>query len=216
MAADLLRDLAERAKNAPEPEATGKYHYLHTRGAHLRTIHYLQRSGESTVTGSVEPYERRSWTAPDGSGRIEMTKEGELVQPSGDYGPGQLAPTPFITATDEATLAVELGKFSSKTTTSAVMDALRQVWNLQVVTPALQRLLLLHLAKCADLSVEGTSVTHVDHARHRRHLLAFCPEAGRLISAEELALEGAQVPVPVPAVVSRTEWLVSEYRETPD
>lgn len=214
MAADLLRALARKTTNAPEPEGTGRYHYVHTRGAHLRINHYLKRSGESTMTGSVEPYERREWMAADGSGRIEVTREGELVQPTGDYGPGGLPGQLIVTATDETTLAAQLARFSSKTTTSAVLKAFRQVWNLQVVPPALQRLLLLHLAKCPDLSADGVAVTHLDEAGHRRTLLEFCPDTGMLVRVEEVALEGARLPIPVPAVVSLTEWLETGYRET--
>ncbi|MEU0881854.1 hypothetical protein ABZ345_24850 [Lentzea sp. NPDC005914] len=214
MATELLHALARKAASAPEPEGTGRYHYIHTRGVHLRINHYLRRSGENTITGSVEPYERHDWVAADGSGRILMTKEGQPVQPSGDYGPGELAAQLFVTATDEDTLAAELTRFSSKTTTSAVMKAFEQVWHLQVVTPALQHLLLLHLAKCEGLSAEGTTVTHLDEERHRRKFLEFSPDTGMLLTAEEHALEGASLPISVPAVVSTTAWLYTGYRET--
>jgi hypothetical protein len=56
-------------------------------------------------------------------------------------------------------------------------------------------------------------VTHVDDDRHVRHLLAFDEETGALIGSEKFALEGARVPVPVPAVTSRTEWHYSGYDE---
>ncbi|MET9630502.1 hypothetical protein ABZX92_23825 [Lentzea sp. NPDC006480] len=209
MTADLLRALAERTAHAPEPQGTGRYHYVHTKGVHLVVSHYLKRSGERTVTTrSVEPYERRDWMAADGSGRIEVTKDSEFVQPTGDYGPGQLPGQLLITAADEATVEAGLNRLMRETTTSGVVKAVHQVWNLQVVTPALQRLLLLRLAKCADLAVdEPCAVTHVDDARHRRKQLAFCPETGMLLTAEELALEGSRIQ----GVVSRTEWLYSGY-----
>ncbi|WP_439660373.1 hypothetical protein ACSHWB_02000 [Lentzea sp. HUAS TT2] len=217
-AAELLRDLAEKAARAPEPGGTGPYHYVRTSSLSLNTRRFLSRTGESTITAAVEPSDREQWIADDGSGRLLVTRDGEvLVPPSNDYGPGQL-PAHFIT--DEASLVAELGRFGEKT--AGVLKAFRQFWNLQVVTPALQRLLLLHLAKCAGLSAETlefagrqtAAVTHLDGERHRRATLAFCPDTGRLIGAEEVALEGARVLVPVPAVVSRTEWLHSEYRET--
>lgn len=223
-AGELLRDLAGKTANAPEPHGTGRYHYVHTIGAYVRTNRYLSRTGESTVTGTIEQSERKQWIAADGSGRLVVTQEGEeVVPPSGDYAPGSL-PALFLTATDEASLAVELGKLNSKTTTSAIIKTFQQIWNLQVVTPALQRLLLLNLAKCTDLSVEpaprnfagkpGIAVTHLDQARHQQKFLIFSPETGELIGAQEIALEGARLPIPVPAVVSSTEWLNSGYRET--
>jgi hypothetical protein len=210
----LLRELAERTENAPQPEGTGRYHYVHTRGVHLHLSHYLRRSGGHTTTGAVEPYERRDWLAADGSGRIEVVKDGELVQPTGDFGPGELPGHLLITAVDDtAAVLLELGK--RQTTTTAVVHAFRQVWNLQVVTPALQRVLLLHLARCPDLSVDGpNTVAHLDTARHRRRLLEFSGETGMLLRTEETAFEGAPIPIPTPAVVNRTEWLYSGYRET--
>ncbi|MEV6236398.1 hypothetical protein [Lentzea sp. NPDC051838] len=212
--AELLRDLAEKTANAPAPEGTGPYHYVHTKGVYLRISHYLQRSGGSTVTGEVEPYERHDWIAPDGSGRILMTEEGQPVEPSGDFGPGELAAELLVTATDETSLKIELARFSEKTTTHTIMNTIQQIWKLQVVTPQLQRLLLLHLANCEDLASENTTVTHLDEERHRTRSLEFCPDTGMLRKTEEVALEGARLPIPVPAVVSRTEWLHSGYRET--
>lgn len=223
-AAELLRGLALKTANAPEPAWTGRFHYVHTTGAHLRTNRFLSRTGESTVTGSVEQSERKQWIAADGSGRLLVTRQDvEMVPPSGDYGPGQL-PGNFVTATDEDSLTAELTRLNPRTTTTAVIRTFQQVWNLQVVSPPLQRLLLLHLAKCADLEQteaprefagrSGVAVAHVDDARHQQRFLTFDPDTGELIGAEELALAGARVPVPVPAVVSHTEWLCSDYRET--
>ncbi|WP_143138867.1 hypothetical protein [Lentzea waywayandensis] len=157
------------------------------------------------MTSVVEHLERKQWIAPDGSGRLLVTQGEEvMVPPSGDYAAGQLSDL-FITATDEASLAVQLGRLTSKTTTAAVMKAFRQVWHLQVVTPPLQRLLLLHLAKCVDLTVEDESREFAGRSgvvvSHAGHLLAFSPDTGELIGAEGSG-------------PSRTEWLRSGYRET--
>lgn len=212
MAAELLRDLAEKTLHAPEPQGSGRYHFVHTRGSHLHTKHFLRRSGERVVTGSIEPFERRQWIAEDGSGRLEVTREGVLVQPTGDYGPGELTP-PSVS-----------GEMGGELTARAVVKAFRQVWLSRVVTPSLQRRLLLELAECTGLVAEpgvrefegrpGVAVTYLDEARHVQELLAFDRGTGELIGAEAKALEGARLPVPVPAVVSRTVWLTTGYRET--
>lgn len=204
MAAELLRDLAEKTADAPEPHGTGRYHYVHTKGAHLRTNRYLERSGASTITGSVEPFEREQWIAEDGSGRILVAKDGRPVQPSGDYGPGEL-PAPFTTRPVPGAAP-------------EVMKAFVAIWSTQVVTPELQRLLLLNLAECAGLATEtresGVAVAYVDRTRHHKHLLVFDEDTGALIYTEGTALEGARLPIPVPAVTSHTTWLESSYRET--
>ncbi|MFD4637788.1 hypothetical protein ACFWN2_10770 [Lentzea sp. NPDC058436] len=223
-ATELLRELAMATVDAPEPPGAGRYHYVHTRGSNLRTNRILTRTGESTVAGSVEQFERRQWIASDGSGRLVVTRGEEMsAPPSGVHAPGQLAGV-FITAGDENSLVTELAELTSKSDDGAIVRAFRQVWNLQVVTPGLQRLLLLRLAECADLNVEeatrkftdrsGVAVSHVDDARHRRQVLVFCQETGELIGEEGIALEGAAVPVAVPAVVSSTEWLLTGYCET--
>lgn len=216
---DLLRDLAEKTRGAPEPPGSGRYHYVHTCGSALRTKHCLSRSGDGTVTGSVAPFERRQWIAADGSGRLEVTNEGRLVQPSGDYAAGQLA---AFFVTDERSLGAALGRLTTKATTPAIVKALRQIWLSQVVPPSVQRLLLRRLAECAGLS-PGTSpqdfagkvaVTYVDEDRHVRHALAFDRDTGELAGTRATALEGARLPIPVPAVVSHTEWLTTGYCET--
>lgn len=223
VAADLLRDLAKRTAHAPAPPGTGRYHHVHTSGAHLRTNSVLSRTGSlSVANGTVEEFERRQWLAADGSGHVVVTRDGEVVPPSGDHGPSELAAL-FITATDEASLAGKLAELNPQRTTRSTIRMFQRIWGMQVVPPALQRLLLLELAECAGLSREqaprefagrsGVAVTHVDNDRHVRHLLAFDEETGALIGTEVLALEGARVPVPVPAVTSRTEWHYSGYDE---
>lgn len=63
-AADLLRDLAKRTAYAPAPPGTGRFHHVHTSGAHLRTSSVLSRTGSlSVANGTVEEFERRQWLA---------------------------------------------------------------------------------------------------------------------------------------------------------
>ena len=93
-AAELLRALAERTADAPEPPGSGRYHYVRTSGLYLHSKTFLSRSGESTTTGSVEPSERKQWIAPDGSGRIFVAEQTGAVKVIKN---GQILPTPFAT-----------------------------------------------------------------------------------------------------------------------
>ncbi|MEU4801568.1 hypothetical protein [Actinosynnema sp. NPDC023587] len=219
-ASDLLRDLAGRTVHGPEPRGAGKYHYVHTSSTYLRRIQTL---GSREIQGSVDHEERRQWIAADGSGRLLVTQDGRCVQPSGDFEPGRL-PATFVTDTDPAALAAELRKGNPRGSTPAALTLFGRIWKNQVVPPALQRLLLLDLADCPDLSVgsaprvfaarSGVAVGYVDEERHTRHLLVFDQETGALIGDDLVALDGAEVPVPTPAPISSTEWHSSGYSTT--
>lgn len=227
-ASDLLRTLAERTVHEPEPRGIGRYHYVHTSSSYLHTVRKVGRKGDSRgVRGSIEHLERRQWIASDGSGRLLVTQDGESVQPTGHYPPGRLT-TGFITTTDPVALAAELRKRNPKGSSSVAMNTFTTIWNNQVVPSMLQRLLLLDLAGYPDLSVQNTTqnatggladgprvaVEHIDQERHTRHLLVFNQKTGALIGAEVIALDGANVPIPTPAIITSTEWLHSGYSTT--
>ncbi|WP_189156198.1 hypothetical protein [Lentzea pudingi] len=195
---------------------------MHTSSAYLHTVRKITRTGETTsLTGSVKRLERRQWIAADDSGRLLVTEDGEAVQPTGDYPPGRL-PAGFISSTDPAAVTAELRRRNPKGSTAAAMRTFGKIWHAQVVPPALQRLLLLDLATWPDMSAATTSwgarpsesVTHVERERHLRHVLVFDPHTGALIGEETTALDGANVPIPTPAIISSTEWLLSGYSAT--
>lgn len=223
-ASDLLRTLAERTVHEPEPRGVGKYHYVHTSGSYLRIVHKVgTKVDRRVVSGSIEHMERRQWIASDGSGRLLVTQDGEIVQPTGDYPPGRLAAT-FITTTDPVALTAELRKRNPLSSPSVAVNTFTEIWNNQVVPSTLQRLLLLDLADYPDFSVEsaardvterpGVAVGHINLERHTRHLLEFDQKTGALIGVEVTALDGANVPIPTPAIISSTEWLLSGYSAT--
>ncbi|MDX3658298.1 hypothetical protein PV646_13405 [Streptomyces sp. ID05-26A] len=189
---------------------------MHTSSAFLHTVRKITRTRQTTsLTGSVERQERRQWITSDGSGRLLVTTNGEAVQPTGDYPPGRL-PAGFLSATDPAAVTAELRTRNPKGSTAAAMKTFGLIWHGQVVPPALQRLLLLDLATFPGMSAEttGESVTYVEQERHLRHVLVFDPRTGALLGEENTALDGATVPIPTPAIVSSTEWLLSGYSAT--
>jgi hypothetical protein len=224
-APDLLRHLAENTVHAPEPPGTGRYHFVHTASSYLRTVHKVsKKAGTRMTTGNIEHQERQLWVAPDGSGRLLVTQNGESVQPSGEFPPGRLAADFVVTAAEPLDFAAELRKRNPVDSPSAAMHTFSQIWSNQVVPPAVQRLLLLDLADHPDLTVEaapreladqpGTAIAHLDTERRMRHLLVFDSETGALTGAEVTALDGAKVPISTPAIVSSTKWLFSGYSAT--
>jgi len=176
--------------------------------------------GSGATEGRVEHAERQQWIASDGSGRLLVTQGEKSVQPTGDYPPGQLVAA-FLSASDPDALAAALRKRNPGGSPSVAMKVFTGIWNNQVVPAALQRLLLFDLASYPDLYVEssfqvfgessGTAVGHIDPEQRIRQLLVFDQRTGALLGAETTALDGAEVPVPTPAVISRTEWLLSGY-----
>jgi hypothetical protein len=223
-AADLLRDLAEKTVYLPEPHGSGRYHYVHTSSSYLHTVRKITRSGKTTsLTGSIERVERRQWIASDDSGRLLVTQDGKAVQPTGDYPPGRLQAT-FVSTTDPVAVTAELRTRNPKGSTAGAMKTFGQIWHGQVVPPALQRLLLLDLAAYPGMSAEttswgassrpGESVAHVEEERCLRHVLVLDHRTGALIGEETIALDGAAVPIPAPAIIKSTEWLFSGYSAT--
>ena len=225
-ASELLHQPAENTAHGPEQLGTGRYHFVHTASSYLRTVQRVsKKAGGQAITGSIEHLERQLWVASDGSGRLLVTQNGESVQPTGEFLPGRLTAA-FITTTDPVALAAELRKRNPAGSSSAAMNTLSEIWSNQVVTPPVQRLLLLNLADHPDLSVEvapqelavgpSTAIGHIDEERHVRHVLVFDQKTGALTGAEATALDGAKVPIRTPAIISSTRWLLYGYSTTTD
>jgi hypothetical protein len=201
---DVLRALAERATHLPEPLGTGDYHYVHTRG---RYRHSASHVDGRRIGSSVGERERRQWIAPDGSGRLLVTRHGEQILPTGDYPPGGLS-AGFLTTADPAALAAAIRERNPGGTTAGAFTAFVRTWNGQVVTTALHRALLLDLAEHQGLAEDGTvtdhagragvAVSHVEDGRLTR--LVFDERTGALLGADR----GGSV----------TAWLRSGYTET--
>jgi hypothetical protein len=224
-ASELLRNLADRTAHAPAPRGAGRYHYIHTSGWYLRIDSEVRRAlGTHSVLGAgIEHMERQQWIAPDGSGRLLVTKDGQSVRPTGDYPPGGLW-ADFVITTDPAVLADEFRRSNPQGSVTKAISAFIEIWKNQVVPPALQRLLLRDLADHPGLSAEGATldhigrpgvaVSHIDHERCARNRLVFDQKTGVLIGADVTALDGSSVPTPTPAIISDIVWLAAGYSAT--
>jgi len=199
---DLLRALAERAAHLPTPPGGGVYHHVHSRGRYTRTAFHIDGRG---LGSSVEERERRQWIAPDGSGRLLVTRGGEEVLPTGDYPPGGLS-AEFLTATDPAVLAAAIRDRNPKGTTAGAITAFVRTWNTQVVTAAVQRALLLDLAAHPDLTLDGPVTDHAG----RPALAVSHAEGGGLVFDEETG-----APLGAQRGSSVTAWLSSSYAASP-
>ncbi|MFD9737728.1 hypothetical protein [Umezawaea sp. NPDC059074] len=199
---DLLRALAERATHLPAPPGEGVCHHVHTRGRYKHTAFHVDGR---KLGSSVQERERRQWIAPDGSGRLLVTRGDEEFPPTGDYPPGGLS-AEFLTATDPAVLAAAIRDRNPNGTTAGAIRAFVRTWNNQVVTAAVQRALLLDLAGHPDLTFDGPVTDHAG----RPGVAVSHAEGGRLVFDEDTgALLGAH------RGSSVTVWLSSGYAASP-
>lgn len=218
----LLKDLAAKAAHQPEPSGTGPYHFVHTRGWYLTTS---STTDGHEYNGRVEPVDRQQWIATDGSGRLLVTSNGAIqTPPSGDYAAGVLH-TNFLTADSAASLRAELNEnHRSFGTADAWLGVIKDTWNGQVVTPALQAAMLEGLAQQHGVVVDGMTtdrdgrtgiaVSAIDSrpgAPAARYVLILDTHTGMALDYEEIALAAGGRPIQVPATVGYTVWLSSGY-----
>ncbi len=136
------------------------------------------------------------------------------------FATGGLA-APFITVTEVEAVGAELRAWNPRGLPAVAVKAFGQVWKLQVVPPALQHGLVLHLAGFSGLFAGSlrdrpgvVAVGYIDEVRHHRQMLVFDARTGGLTSTEDAALEGSTLPVPIPSTFSETEWVDSGYCST--
>ncbi|WP_072477590.1 hypothetical protein [Amycolatopsis australiensis] len=172
---------------------------------------------------STDFLDRRQWIAPDGSGRLLVIQGETAVRPSGYYPPGGL-PADFLTAADLPTIAGRLQGKSRRESTASVMKSFTTVWQTQVVSPELQRLLLLCLAQQPDLTVEsaiedrlgrsGVAISHIDTDRHVRHRLLLHEENGMLLTSQNIDADSSAEADAAPTIINCTMWLDAYYTTT--
>ncbi|MGW4400472.1 hypothetical protein ACWEHA_34700 [Amycolatopsis nivea] len=201
--AEIVRNLAERTAFAAEPRGTGRYHYLRKSGWAGHTDRTV--SGQ-VLSASTEFFDREEWIAADGSGRLLVTQGETAVRPSGYFPPGGLMGD-FVTGRDLPSVRAELRRRISP---AGVVKAFSTVWLTQVVTPELQRLLLLWLAEqpglvLADVELPGVVVSVPDSVWAGTRQLVFDSETGMLVQTRDV--DGA-------TVSGCTRWLDSGYTDS--
>lgn len=223
-AADVLTELADRARRQPGPPGTGRYHYIRTRDWQLHTA----RTTDMQILGAqIEESRRQSWFGDDGSARIDELVDGKPADTSGTYGP-RWQDIPRLEG-NEDNLRAELLRQGSGRTTGDWFDAAGQLWRQQVVTPQLQSALLRVLAQQPGITVAGTTTdragregiaisTDIEQTNpivpEMQSVLVLDPDSGMLLDYEQIVLQSGSLPVHAPATIGYTVWLDSGY--TPD
>lgn len=227
-AAEVLTDLAARARIQPPPPGAGKYEYIRTRGWYLATA---MDQNMRLLDSGIEERGREQWVAPDGSGRLLMTCDGKPLicgekqdekQQDLTLKPGDFSARPAEAESPVESLRSRLMAAHPNTTAYGWLDIVSETWRTYVVSPARQGALLDILATQSDLAMAGTTtdragrsgiaVSAVDkRAPHDRMILVFDPETGRLLDSEEIASESGDRPVRVPATVGYMLILQTGY-----
>lgn len=201
-ASEVLKDLAARARSQPPLPGSGRYGYIHTRSWNLsvgRTV-----DGE-LLFSRIETTDREEWIAPDGSGRILATQDGQRLI-SGTHGPWQAGSPGDVLD-------------NPKHTTADWFQFTNDLWRLQAVSPQRHSKLLTNLAQQPGLILKGKttdragrtgiaiSTTTTDHEPKIRHVMILDPNTGMLLSMERVGLTASSLPIKPPATLSYTLWL---------
>jgi hypothetical protein len=222
---NTLVELASRATAQPSPPGFGPYCYIHTRGWYAATA---QMTDGRILEARVEETEREFWVAADGSGRIEETRDGRRSRMSGVYGPSGLSPGPLAAAGAGVPAQVALRQSRSPLPVGWIED-MGSLWQVQTVSPALQAILLRHLANQPGLRLvettdragrPGLAVIGDDppcgSGYRSRHVLVLDTETGMLLAAEEITLQRGDLPAGMPDPHSYTYWVRTGYAPDPD
>jgi hypothetical protein len=216
---NTLVELASQAEGQPYPPGAGPYSYVHTRGWYLATD---QLTDGRVLDSRVEETAREFWVAPDGSGRIEETRDGRPSPMSGVYEPGGLWPGPLATVRAEAPAHAAL-----RQSRSPLIEQIGTVWRTQTVPPALQADLLRALAaepgvrleeatdRAGRLGIAVSSLDRTSSGGRGRHVLVLDPETGMVLATEDITL-GSVGPGRPPGVSSYTYWVRTGFAPDPD
>ncbi|MFD2465878.1 hypothetical protein [Amycolatopsis silviterrae] len=216
--------MSDRTTTAPEPRGSGTYHYVHTAGWYRHTSRLLDQAGNIPIqSASTEFLDRRQWIAPDGSGRLLVTRGDVEIQPSGHYPAGGL-PGRFLSSEDLPEIALRLRENIQRSITGGAVKAFITIWQSQVVPPFLNKILLTRLAELPDLIDEGpttdrmgrpgTAISHTDPQRKITYRLIFDNEIGMLLSHEDIKPEAEPAGDKTPAMTSCPMWLDACYTDT--
>lgn len=223
---NVLDGLADLARRQPPPAGSGPFAYIHTQGWYLYTS---QMTDGRTLDSRIEVSDRELWLAPNGAGRIEETRAGQRTSVSARYEPGGLAPW-TAPAGPVAGLQDRLVDQNPGRNPADWVSAVKDIWNNQAVSPALQGALLNILATQPGLHLDGTVtdragrrgiVVSADGAApgngpRTRRVLILNPDTGMLLGFEEIALEAGGLPIKAPATIGYTLWLSSGHTNNTD
>lgn len=215
-ASDLLKDLAAKAAVQPASPGAGGYQYVHTRTWSLAMSGF---SDAEIFDARIVTAERELWVGRDGSGRVDITKEGAPVDRLElDGGPG------FQTV-DSLRAAESTGRG-----TAQWFHTVREMWTGQVVEPGVQNTLLAILASKPGITTEGETTdrggrrgiafsTPADNARslipNQRLVIILDPATGMLLDYEEVATENGGLPISTPSSTGYVVWLGSGHVKEP-
>lgn len=134
-ASAALAALARTAAAQPAEPRTGRYDYVETKGWYWdETVR-----SDGKVTGRLDRDHRKQWIARNGAGRILETRAGRTDNEF--FGPGKLSGAQKL-PTDPAALQRVLARSHPAYGTYEWFTAVNDVWDVQVVTPALESALL--------------------------------------------------------------------------
>ena len=210
-----LRRLAMVAAAQPRPAAGAGVHCVRTRGWYLTSSQWLVGETLQHMDSRMQEVDRQLWRAEDGSGRLEERCDGRRSDLSGDYGPGHFD-LPSLPSSASGAPARPAPRGLCQ------LRGLVELWSTRVVPPALQAALLDALAGQSwavtltavndRLGRDGVAVAAEENVlgMTSRYVVVLSAATGRLLAAEEVALDQADwLPALVPCTTSYTAFVTS-------
>lgn len=238
-AAHTLTDAADAAQSNAEPTGTGDVQYVASYGWSLSIEH-----DASGTTSRIFPTFTRSWLAADGSATVTQSRGSALdtdghASPDAPTGIGGTDVLPIGTldagltarldaTTDEPALHDALLQLveglpcdqDTRWQAQCLVEAVQQVYNLNVVPPALAARLWELLSEETAIKDLGTTTDRLGRAalaialpsdpqdtiRTTVSVLLISPGTGQLTGTETITLTDTVSPVTEPTVTSFTAW----------
>jgi hypothetical protein len=218
-AGSVLTELAGRAATQPSPPGQGRYQYVHTKGWYL---HESADVDKGVFDSGIAEIDRQLWLTTDGSGRLLRSTRNDsppMINPDMTLAAGAFDGN-VLSA--DATDAAVRAKYGHPATAAGWTHTIEEIWNRQVVPPALHARLLRALAGQPGLSLRGDTIDRV--GRHgvavsvddqrlprERLVLVFDPDTATLLDTETVVLDNSDLPVQAPATIAYTVWITTGY-----
>jgi hypothetical protein len=240
-AGEMLSLAAASARQQPDTIGTGRYQYVETDSRYLRTT--VSASGSRSVLvpvhrqqwiaadGSGRLRTRRGVPRPPSTGGDQAGREADeecrSVTEDETFAPGglHLMWQPDSLSDDPATLRGQLALGRTDLRPAVVLDAVRSLYNEQPIAPAVRAAALCVVADLPELwhdtdeadDSKGISVgIESDHAGlPTRYVMIFDRVDGQLLSSQQvLTTSAGKLAVPIPSVISHTDYLRSARSDT--